>query len=562
MPITYTSLRGKAKPPSKTEQLGWASPMQQEAFQYGPAPLCFSGGFGSGKTALGALKFLWYADTFPNSRIAVARKTWEDFKKTTLATFFKFIHPSMYNRGRRSDQDKSLILNNGSEFIWMHLDNPDTENIIKGLEINAFMFDQAEEIEEEIFERMMSRVGRWDQATVPQWMLDRERQAGRAWEWTSPDGTPQPPPYTYITCNPDHELHWIYRRFHHLSHEHWEKKIPVLESLPDGGVKETGDLTSYHDLGYKMITSSSLDNRFLGKQNKQELMNRDASFIRRYVKGEWGMPEGKIHHIQPESLLDWSPELDFYIHNNCFLSRILDHGDSAPTCCGWVAVDRNGNSIVYREYYKPNLLISDHRQAIYEYSKADWAQGSKYIRNIADPATGFPSMQKAKQRWSVQQEYADITAITGMTRETAIYWEMGDNDELGTRNKISEYLRVDPNRVNPFTGQKGSPRFFFVQKSDKYPQGCFNIIRETNAQRREKIGTELGRPIFSDDRDKNIADHGYDVVRYHTASRPDTGPSVQKKRSEGSFMAVRARMKRKNRYERAVRGRVVLNRRP
>jgi hypothetical protein len=555
MPISYTSLRGKAKPPSKTEQIGWASPQQEEAFMYGPAPLCFSGGFGSGKTALGALKLIWYADTFPKSRIAVARKTWEDFKKTTLSTFLKFLHPSMYSRGRRSDVDKSLILNNGSEFMWMHLDNPDTENIIKGLEINAFMIDQAEETEEEIFERMMSRVGRWDQAEVPQWMIDQELAAGRKWEWVTPEGVPQPPPYSYLTCNPDHELHWIYRRFHEMSPEHWEYKIPVLEIMPDGTAVETDRKTSYHDLGYKMITSSSLDNKFLGAQNKQELMNRDASFIRRYVKGEWGMPEGKIHHINPESILEWSEELERYVHDKCYLVRVLDHGDSAPTCCAWIAIDQNGNSIVYREYYMPNKLISDHRRAIFDYSK-----GESYIRNLADPAIFNPSMQKNKQRWSVAQEYLDATEITDMTRETVIWWEAGDNDELGTRNKISEYLRVDLGRVNPFTGQKGSPRIFFVKKTDAYPQGCFHIIRETNAQRREKVGTELGRPIFSDDRDKTIADHGYDVVRYHVASRPDTGPKTKKSSNAKSFKAVQRQMKARNKIRRAVRGRVVLGR--
>ena len=529
MPAIYTSLRRAVGPIKKTETIQWASQQQRDAFLWGPTPLCYSGGFGAGKTALMALKFVWYADTFPGVRIAVARKTWEDFKKTTLRTFLKFIHPSMYSRGRRSDVDKSLILNNGSEFMWMHLDDPDTENIIKGLEINAFGIDQAEEVEEEIFERMMMRVGRWDQAQVPEWIL------GDDWQFWYPDGRPQPPPFVVLSCNPDHELHWLYRRFHEASEEHWDRKIQTLD----------GRMVSYHELGYKMIHSSSLDNKFLSDQNRQELMNRDESFVRRYVRGEWGMPEGKIHFIRPESRLQWTPELAEYIRTKCVLIRALDHGDTAPTCVGTAAIDPAGNMIVFREYYQPNKLVSDHRVAL-----AHYAKGERYMRQVADPSIFNPTMQKHGRRWSVAEEYADSTRTVGMERHTAVFWEKGDNDELGTRNRINEMLKLDVNRVNPFTGEKGSPRLFFVMKSTEYQNGCHKIVAETEAQRREKIGTELGRPVFSDDRQDGIPDHGYDVLRYLVASRPESGPTTRTSISSKSFKAVQARMKRETRLRR------------
>jgi hypothetical protein len=53
-----------------------------------------------------------------------------------------------------------------------------------------------------------------------------------------------------------------------------------------------------------------------------------------------------------------------------------------------------------------------------------------------------------------------------------------------------------------------APRgLFFVRNNDTYPNGVLHILRETRAQRRVKVGTDLGRPIFSDERDPNIADH-------------------------------------------------------
>src|ERR1700730_2443983 len=106
-------------------------------------------------------------------------------------------------------------------------------------------------------------------------------------------------------------------------------------------------------------------------------------------------------------------------------------------------------------------------------------------------------------RFSVADEYAEVQS---QPRATAIFWSAADNNELGTRNRIHEYLRVDPERINPFTKAPGSPRLFFIQVSDTYPQGVYHAIRETRAQRRVKIGTDLGKAIFSDERDPSVVD--------------------------------------------------------
>ena len=424
-------LRDLASADIVTQQLKWAAPTQREAFEYGPSPLCLSGGFGAAKTFAACLKLLYLMDTFPGYRVVVARTIWEELKLTTLKTFYKLCPLAAYNRGRRADSEKILRLNNGSELMWMHLDDPEVVDVIKGLEINAFLFDQAEDVQEEIFDRMCSRLGRWDHALVPQWVLDREARAGRAWQWWSADTDPHPIPPTYalLTCNPDTELHWIFKRFHPESPE-WQ--------------------STYRKLGYKMLTMRSLDNQMLTLQNRQHLMNQDATFRRRYVEGEWGIPEGQIHVIPEEALLDWSPELIARLQSECYLYRILDHGDTSPTCCAWAAVDRRGNHFIYREYYKPDALISQHRQAI-----TDLSRGEHYSGNLADPQCFLKTSQKGATRWSVAEEYGDVRTLSP---DTALYWNPADNSELSTRNRINEYLSVDPDRLHPITGEKGAPR--------------------------------------------------------------------------------------------------------
>lgn len=509
-------------PVTETKGLRWASPEQQEAFEYGPAPICMSGGYGSGKTVVACLKLLYLMDRFPNSRWLVARRKWVDLTKTTMQTFFKLCPPQAYSLGRRSDQEKILTLNNGSTVYWQQLDDPEIATVIQGVEINGFFIDQAEEVEEEVFEKLSSRVGRWDQARVPQELVDLEPE----WPWRDRDGNPQVPPYIMIACNPDNELHWIYRRFHPDSPE-WQESP---------GLTATGEeIPSYRDQGYKLITMPSDSNRFLPESALNQLKVRDESFQKRYRRGEWGIPEGQIHQISDLSLIEGDPILVETIKNRSTLHRVLDHGDTAPTACGWFAVDRAGNIFCYREYYMPDKRISDHRANIHKMSK-----GESYVRQLADPSIFDQTSQKGGVKWSVAEEYADGVDLS---RDTAIWWEPADNNELGTRNRINEYLAVDPERVHPITGKKGSPRLFFITKTQAYPMGCDAIIKDIRSQRRERVGMSLGKPIFSDERDTNIRDHGYDVVRYMVASRPSPSREAGRKVPARSFEGIRRQIK-------------------
>jgi len=523
--------------------IDWASPKQQEAFEYGPAPLCCSGGFGAAKSYALCLKALYLSDTFPQNRGVIARKVSKELERTTMATFFKICPPSAYDPefgGRRADSENYLRLaRSGSEILWLHLDDPDIEGVIRGLEINWFFIDQAEEIKEEVFDILSSRLGRWDQCRVPDEVMMRDtgctdlEQARKKWPWKNPMGGILPPVFSMIACNPDTEQHWIWRRFH--------------EDSPDWRDR-------YSALGYKMVSMTSRENKFLPKQNLDEMLSKDASFVRRFVDAEWGIPEGQIHEIRPESIVPGTPEIVDYIKTRCVLHRTLDHGDAAPTCCVWWAVDRDGNVFAYREYYQPNRLVSDHRKNISELSK-----GEKYQMQLADPSMFFKTMQKYGGRWSFADEYADRSRTHGFTPENAIDWTPADNDELGTRNLINELLRPQGTgeldrdgtpvpRLHPIRNEMGLwPRLFFIERSGDYPNGCVELIRQTKSQRRERIGTELGKPTFSDERDTSMTDHAYDTLRYFISCRVALPQQKVVKYSSKSFMGVRdnyLRMKR------------------
>lgn len=536
---------------SELRAIEWASQKQEEAFQYGPYPLCVSGGYGSSKTWALCLKALYLSDTYPNNRGVIARKIAKELERTTQSTFFKICPPAAYDPdygGRRADSENYLRLaRSGSEILWLHLDDPDIDGIVRGLEINWFIIDQAEEVSEDVFASLCSRLGRWDKCIVPEttMMMDTGaatlEEAQRLWPWKDPTGRPIPPIHAMIACNPDAYTHWIYRRFHPESPDHKAMNIPVL----DNGGQFTGRYTSFEKLHYKMISMKSYENKFLPKQNLAELMTKDSSFIRRFVEAEWGIQEGQIHEVSPLSEIEGDLETVEYIRRNCTLHRAMDHGDASPTCCLWYGVDRDQNVFFYREYYVPNKLISEHREAITELSRDE-----RILYDLADPSIFSKIMQKYGGKWSVADEYSDVVYLP---KQSALFWIPADNNELGTRNRINEYLRVDPERIHPITKQRGSPRIFWVKKSDAWPNGCHHSLLQTKSQRRKRIGTDLGKPVFSDERDDTITDHGYDPVRYALASRPPVQSEQAKQYGYGTFGQVHKEMlrfKKSGGYER------------
>jgi len=466
-----------------------------------------------------------------------------------MQSFYKWCPITSYNNGgRRSDRDGFVEFNNGSRIDFFHLENPRRYRVLQGLELNFAFFDQAEELEERAFTTCMARLSRWDQAKVPQQVIDAYKATGIEWKWFNPGtGEPLVPPYMFLTCNPDNEEHWLWRRFH-----------------PDSPVWQE----KYKEMGYRFVQMPSWENKFASKENLKELSSNDPSWVARYRDGLWGYPSGVIHDVNPLSLLstDRQDDRGTYIDPTEFISslghfslyRSMDHGDAAATCVLWWAVDSEGNIFCYREYYKEDTLISEHRVTISELSGEE-----QYLDNLADPSIFNKLIQHQRKRYCVADEYSsDLPGISC----PPLYWTPADNSEIGTRNRINEYLMVDPDRLHPITREKGSPRLFFLLHSPRYSNGINFGIRQLRAQRRRRVDERGGRPIFSDDREATIDDHAYDPIRYFMATRPQLGynpkpfddkprfrdlPDMVKKHKE--MMKIRARVLGGNRRHRRQR---------
>jgi hypothetical protein len=473
--------------------------LAQKQFYYSTARnQVMSGGFNNGKTYIGCFKIFTLLQTFPNSRAVIARQKFTDLKKTTMQTFFKLVPSELIDS--HNDQDGITVFKNGSVIYWMHLDHVD-ENTLRGLEINWVLVDQAEEIEEKVYDVLDARIGRWDGAIVPQSLLQKFP------DWPmSPTGKYIIPSYFMLLSNPDTQFHFIYRKYH-----------PESEDRHSNYFYCEGEWD--RDLG----SSESYD----------EAITRDPEWVDKYVRGRWGLSSAQIHVVAKESYLEYTPELLDRIRSRGSLCRVLDHGDSAPTCCLWFAA-LEGVYICYREYYSPGKLISYHRQSIYDLSRyrvegQGWLD-EQYSADYADPSIFHKASQKDGGFWSVADEYisSDIDA-------PPLVWLPADNNEYATRNRINELLQKSEAIRHPVSKESNSPAVYFIRASRDYPHGCREAIRQLGSQRKKLLGTIEGKSIYSDDRDGSIPDHAYDPIRYYVAMHNAQPRLEQRKPKRGTF---------------------------
>lgn len=464
---------------------------------------CFSGGFGNGKTYAGCQRAVALLLRFPGYRYAIVRKSYSDLKRTTLQTFFKLLPGGKSSDlvSRHAEQDGVTEFVNGSRIDWLHSDKFD-ESTLRGLEVNSVLVDQAEEIDEAIYLVLDGRVGRWDKAAVPPDLL----KANPNWPYHAKTGRFLVPNYMDILVNPEHTLHWVYQRYH-----------------PESDVRQPDHF----------FISAPTDPSCYDPQTYEQMLKRDPEWVAKYVNGDWGVSDAQIHHVLSDSILQASPEFIAQILRKGALYRVLDHGDSAPTCCLWFAAFK-GVHICYREYYLGNDVISNHRKAIATLSGNEY-----YVGNYADPSIFKTTAQKLGGFWSVADEYLDASLGSD-----PIVWVPADNNEFATRNRINELLHRDPSALHPITGAPNSPRLYFVQRSAEYPNGASHAIAQIKSQKRELLGSVNGKNYYSDDRESSIEDHAYDGIRYYVSIHGASLPEPKRRVPANSFLGLQKSIKK------------------
>jgi len=114
-----------------------------------------SGGFRAGKTLPAIVKLIAQHCSVPNNCILIGRLTYPELRTTVQRDFFALLPPEWIDRWIESKGE--LYLTNGTLVLFKHLDSV-SEFELRGLNLGAALIDQVEEISEEVYKTVKSRL--------------------------------------------------------------------------------------------------------------------------------------------------------------------------------------------------------------------------------------------------------------------------------------------------------------------------------------------------------------------------------------------------------------------
>lgn len=432
----------------------------------------FYGGIGNGKTDGGCLRIMMHSDLWPGNRSVVGRLTYRELKDTTEKSFLDMVAqrnggsltPGPYVRKFTQNPD-SLLLRNGSEVLFRYMDNYQS---LLSLDVGSFYIDQAEFVAEETYLTMEGRL-RW-------WTPSRMAQFHR-----KHNNVQKPEHYGSISGNP--APGWVFQRY---------KLNP----------KEV----------YRLIEASTESNRKNLPPNYIEDLRATNSetWVQRYLDGSWDTFKGQIYKNFQRSIHTIEP-LKLPAHWPRFVG--WDHGTTNPTAVIWMAVDEEGNIVVYREYYRAGEVIATHAEEAKKLSRGDNVKRSEDGQGIIvymDPSVKGDHDASGRD---FMQLYAEM----------GIFAIPANNRVRAGIDKISALMQVDPNRKfprwHPRKGQKGAPRIYFYRDL----RALINEIELYHWKDLPK-GKEANLP---EEPDKYL-DHACDALRYGVMAVHERAP-VEKK---------------------------------
>lgn len=199
----------------------------------------YGGSIRGGKTFAGIGLLLILCRAFPGSRWAIVRTDLMTLKRNTIPSFWKIVPRSFVEKYKQDEQ--IVTFKNGSQILFFGENFTDDKelNRWKGLEVNGFLLEEINELQEKTFYKAIERAG----------------------SHIIPGGVKQPTPLIAGTCNPA---------------RNWIKKI-VYDRWKNGTLPER----------WKYIPAKIFDNPFISDEYRRALQNMPAFEYDVFVNGNW-----------------------------------------------------------------------------------------------------------------------------------------------------------------------------------------------------------------------------------------------------------------------------------
>lgn len=389
------------------------------------------------------------ARIFPKSRWAIVRKDLPTLRRNTEPTLRK-VAPAGF-AGPLKHDNWTITCRNGSEVIlFPESISGDTDlDRWKGLEVNGFVLEEANELDERSWYKAIERAG----------------------SWIVPGIEVQPPPLILLTSNP--AFGWLKSTFY----DPWK----------------LGQL----DAPFYYLPATVRDNPHLPDAYLASLKNLPDHEYRRFVEGDWSVAAGLALH-------EWSDAVHLLPHpldlpTGWRAVAGLDWGIRAKSCLalGYVGPDRE---IIWRKEWV--WTGKDAYDAGYEWGMGMLNSGLPVPEAIfADESMWQNTGIGGK---TVGQEFADgIVAAMGKWAPVVVPAPHGPGSRKVKFNLVKKMLGWGPYLKHEETGELYLPRT--RQPAMRFVAGdCPYLVSSLPAL--------PFHPNDSDDVDTKADDHGYDAI--------------------------------------------------
>lgn len=419
------------------------------------------GGKSGGVRRIQILRRLKYAGTDG----ILLRRTRQELVDNHLVPLFREFP---YMRSWWLEKDRSLQFPNGSRLLFRYAEHESDVDKLFGVEYADITPEEAGLFSERELEKMKGS-NRWtgDSGITPK-MIYSFMPAGRSHFYlkqTFVDAETRPAECAFIEAYGWDNVEWC-------------RKLLVADGLTD---------TDFYEWPAEKRKAYFLTSDY----GRMLLSITDETLRQAWLEGNWDQFEGIVFPELREEIHNLDKFTAVFDPKNCVLISALDWAATGTTAATQSAYDQFENLFVFDEYAAKNRLVSEHTREIL---KMLTSHGKQEYTLMDLPVNVLNQHDMA----SIQREFSMAGLFTVQAHRAHI--EMGIN-------LLKEYLKVDPNRIHPFTGQLGSPRLFISKRR------CSNLWKQMKELQR-MIDLETGKVKFVGE------DDVLDTVRYQAMSRP------------------------------------------
>lgn len=282
---------------------------QREFFLAGERFIAYGGARGGGKSWAVRQKSMLLALNYAGIKILILRRTYPELRENHIRPLQKLLK----DIAEYKETEKVFNFPNGSRIKFGYCDSEADTLQYQGQEYDIIFIDEATQFTEYQFQTLTACLR----------------------------GANSFPKRIYLTCNPGGVGH------------NWVKRLFIDKHYK--GSEDAAD--------YRFIKAGVYDNPALLQHDKgyvKMLENLSPRLQKAWLYGDWDIFEGQFFEEFDREIHICSP---FPIPPHWRIYRTMDYGLDMLAVL-WIAVDEQNRAYVFRELYKPNMLISQAAEAI------------------------------------------------------------------------------------------------------------------------------------------------------------------------------------------------------